>query len=41
MEFTINYAPAGRVPTQITTKARETAVARVESGNVVVRYSAA
>jgi predicted XRE-type DNA-binding protein len=41
MEFTINYAPAGRVPTQLTRKARENVVARVETDAAVVRYSAA
>jgi DNA-binding XRE family transcriptional regulator len=40
MEFTINFAPAGRVPTQITRKARETAVAQVHTGNAIVRFAA-
>jgi ribosome-binding protein aMBF1 (putative translation factor) len=41
MEFTINYAPAGRVPTQLTRKARENVVAQVQTDATVVRYSAA
>jgi hypothetical protein len=40
MEFTINFAPAGRVPTQITRKTRETAVAQVRTATSVVRYAA-
>jgi DNA-binding XRE family transcriptional regulator len=40
MEFTINFAPAGRVPTQITRKTRETAVAQVRTATAVVRYAA-
>ena len=41
MEFTISYAPAGRQPKLITKRAREGAVARVETASTVVRYSAA
>ncbi len=41
MEFTINYAAAGRQPKQLTRKARENVVAQVQADNAVVRYSAA
>jgi ribosome-binding protein aMBF1 (putative translation factor) len=41
MEFTINYAPAGRQPRQLTRKARENVVAQVRTDSAVVRYTAA
>jgi hypothetical protein len=41
MEFTINFAQAGRVPTQITRKTRENAVAQVHSDSTIVRFAAA